>query len=65
VAGGCGFERVRLFGIRKFNQYTLRSTGPTGTQFEGLPHIGIADELYNCNKTDAVARCREARTAVL
>ena len=63
-----------LFGLRKFNVYTLRtgpSSGPNelrgneetvttelgqvGTQFDGLPHIGIADELYNCNKTDAVA----------
>jgi kynurenine formamidase len=63
-----------LFGVRKFNLYTLRSSGPTGpnqlrgneetvttelgqvgTQFDGLPHIGIADELYNCNKTEAVA----------
>jgi kynurenine formamidase len=63
-----------LFGVRKFNLYTLRtgpSSGPNelrgneetvttelgqvGTQFDALPHIGIADELYNCNKTDAIA----------
>ena len=29
--------------------------GQVGTQFDALPHIGIADALDNCTKTDAVA----------
>ena len=29
--------------------------GQVGTQFDGLAHIGIGDDLYNCNKNAAVA----------
>ena len=29
--------------------------GQVGTQFDALPHIGIGEDLYNCNKVDAVA----------
>ena len=29
--------------------------GQVGTQFDALPHIGIGDDLYNCNKVNAIA----------
>lgn len=29
--------------------------GQVGTQFDALPHIGINDDLYNCNKSAAIA----------
>ncbi len=29
--------------------------GQVGTQFDALPHIGIGEDLYNCNKNAAIA----------
>jgi kynurenine formamidase len=41
--------------IRGNEELVVTELGQVGTQFDGLPHIGIGDMLYNCVKTDEVA----------
>jgi kynurenine formamidase len=41
--------------LRGNEETVTTELGQVGTQFDALPHIGIADELYNCNQTDAIA----------
>jgi kynurenine formamidase len=41
--------------LRGNEETVTTELGQVGTQFDALPHIGISDELYNCNKTDALA----------
>lgn len=36
-------------------EVVITELGQVGTQFDALPHIGIGDDLYNCNKTMAIA----------
>jgi kynurenine formamidase len=36
-------------------EVVITELGQVGTQFDGLPHIGIGADLYNCNKNDAIA----------
>jgi kynurenine formamidase len=36
-------------------EVVVTELGQVGTQFDALPHIGIGEDLYNCNKTSAIA----------
>lgn len=36
-------------------EVVLTELGQVGTQFDALPHIGIGEDLYNCNKNAAIA----------
>ena len=37
-------------------ELVVTELGQVGTQFDALPHIGTSDMLYNCVKTDEVAK---------
>ncbi len=36
-------------------EVVITELGQVGTQFDALPHIGIGEDLYNCNKSAAIA----------
>jgi kynurenine formamidase len=36
-------------------EVVITELGQVGTQFDALTHIGIGQDLYNCNKNDAIA----------
>ena len=36
-------------------EVVITELGQVGTQFDALPHIGIGEDLYNCNKNVAIA----------
>jgi kynurenine formamidase len=40
---------------RSNEEIVTTELGQVGTQFDALPHQGIADLLYNCNKNDEIA----------
>lgn len=56
-----GIYTARSFGPAAGNQtrgneeLVVTELGQVGTQMDGLTHIGIGDDLYNCHKNDAVA----------
>ena len=41
--------------VRAHEELVVTELGQIGTQFDALPHVAIADTLYNCVKTEEVA----------